>query len=108
MTTVEKLRAKLDTRIHGDPDHYYAVTLWEEEVTLFCSDLDECIHFVEECCTGEELYWLGEVYDDIMEKTHSAAFIDALRERVKRVENEAWKAEILEDISTAAEYIDEP
>lgn len=58
-------------------------------------------------CTDEELYWLGEVYDDIMEKTHSVAFIEALRERVTRVENPEWKTDILEDIRTAAEYIEE-
>lgn len=105
MSPIDELRAKIDLRIHGDPDHYYEVTLWEEEAALFCRDLNAGIEFIATGCSDEELYWLGEVYDDIMEKTRSAAFVDALRERVKRVENEAWKAEILEDIRTAAEYL---
>lgn len=107
MSPMDELRAKIDLRIHGNPDYYYEVTLWEDEVNLFCKDLNDGIQFITAVCTDEELYWLGEVYDDIMEKTHSKAFIDALRERVKRVHNLEWKTAILEDIRTASEYIDE-
>ena len=42
-----------------------------------------------------------------MDKTRSADFLACLRRRVQRVENPEWKAEILEDIRTAAEYLDE-
>ena len=108
MSSINELRAKIDLRIHGDPDNYYEVTLWEEEVDLFCEDLNAGIQFITTICTDEELYWLGEVYDDIMEKTRSKAFIDALRERAERVDNKAWKAVILEDIRTAAEYLPLP
>ncbi|MEG0513509.1 MAG: hypothetical protein RR653_12435, partial [Clostridia bacterium] len=77
MSPIDELRAKIDLRIHGDPDYYYEVTLWKDELDLFCKDLNEGIRFITTVCTDEELYWLGEVYDDIMEKTHSEAFIDA-------------------------------
>ena len=86
---------------------YYADPWWEEEIKQFSVNMSESIDFVLHECTDEELYWLGEIYDDIMEKTHSAAFVEALRERVTHVDNPEWKASILEDIRTASEYIEE-
>ncbi len=50
---------------------------------------------------------MGEVFEDIMEKTRSEEFLNCLRKRVQKVENPKWKTDILEDIRTAAEYIDE-
>lgn len=63
--------------------------------------------FIEEECTDEKLYYLGEDFDDIMDKSRSVEFLNCLRRRAQRVENAEWKADILEDIRTAAEYIDE-
>lgn len=106
MTSIEKLKKALNTRIHEHPDNYYEVTIWEEEIKAVCHDMRKSIRFIEEKCTDEELYYLGEVFDDIMDKTRSAEFLKCLRKRVQRVENPHWKKEILEDIRTAAEYIE--
>lgn len=45
---------------------------------------------------------MGEVFDDIMEKTHSAEFLRVLRERAGKVTDPQQKEEITEDICTAA------
>jgi hypothetical protein len=95
-------------RLSSSGAYYYADLWWDREVQVFIKNMDSSIAFILQDCTDEELFWLGEVYDDIAEKTHSEAFIHALRERVKRVENETWKNEILEDIRTAAAYIEKP
>ncbi len=107
MKPVDELRKLLDTRMHGNPDSYYYVTLWEDEVKIICANMEESIRFIREDCTDEELYWLGEIYNDIMDKTRHKAFLQALRERAQRVENPEWKKDILIDIRDAAEYIDE-
>ena len=107
MNEIENLKHALHTRISGNPDDYFTDSLWEEEVNSVCCDLEESIRFIQTECSDEELYWLGEVFDDIMDKSRSVAFLNALRERAKRVENPQWRAEVEEDLRTAAEYIDE-
>lgn len=94
-------------RITSPGAQYYADLWWEAEIKQFTVDIGESISFIEEECTDEEFYYLGEIFDDIIDKTRSVEFLDCLRERVKRVENPQWKVELLEDIRTAAEYIDE-
>ena len=94
-------------RITNPNAKYYADPWWDAEIKQFTLNLGESIRFIEEECTDEELYWLGEVFDDIMDKTRSVEFLNCLRARVQRVENLQWKADILEDIRTAAEYVDE-
>lgn len=106
MNASDELRQVLAARMHGDKEKYYAVLLWEQEVKAFCTDMDACLGFIRNICTDEELYWLGEVYDDIAEQTHSLEFLQCLRERALRVENSEWKDEIMRDIATAAEYIE--
>lgn len=93
-------------RITNPNANYYEIPWWNAEIKQFTINLDESIRFIEEECTDEELYWLSEVFEDIMEKTRSAEFLKCLRKRVQRVENPQWKEEILEDIRTAAEYIE--
>lgn len=107
MNTIETLKQALHTRIHAHPDTYYYVTLWEEMVAAFCSDLPAALHFIEFDCTDEELYYLGEVFDDIMEQTRSREFLDCLRRRVLSVADPEYKADILEDIRIAADYLDD-
>lgn len=106
MDNIEKLKQLLKTRIHENPDNYYEVTLWEDETSTVCYDINASIFFIQHECTDEEFYYLGEVFDDIMEKTRSVEFLRCLRERVQRVVDPAWKADILEDIRTAAEFVE--
>lgn len=92
--------------MHGNPDDYYEESVWQAEVDAICSDMVAPISFILAECTGEEFVWLSEVFDDVMDKTRSSAFLDCLRQRVQSVENAEWKQTILEDVRTAAEYID--
>lgn len=107
MTDFSSFHKVIRERITNPNSRYYADPWWDAEIKQFTVNLEESIRFIKEECTNEELYWLGEVFDDIMEKTRSIEFLNCLRERAERVENPQWKAEILEDIRTAAAYIDE-
>ncbi len=87
--------------------NYYEVPWWEAEIKQFTANIQESIRFIEDECTDEELYWLGEVFEDIADRTRSAAFVDCLKKRVQGVENPEWKQTLLEEIRSAAEYIGE-
>lgn len=84
---------------------YYADPWWDAEVKQFTVNIQESIEFIQNECTDEELYWLGEVFDDIMDKTRSSALLDSLQQRVQSVKNPEWKQCLMEDIRTASEYI---
>ncbi|MEG0741633.1 MAG: hypothetical protein RR521_05360 [Clostridia bacterium] len=107
MTDMTPFHDVIRERIVSPGARYYADPWWDAEIKVFTSDMNDSLRFIQEACTDEELFWLGEVFDDIMEKTHSVEFLQCLRERVERVQNPEWKAEILEDIRTASEYINE-
>ena len=106
MNNVEKLRKLLFMRIHDDPDDYYYVTVWEKEVAAVCEDLTAIISFVENECTDEELYWFGEVFEDIMEKTLRKKFLDCVRRRAEKVTDPEYKKALLDDLRTAAMYVE--
>ncbi len=106
MDNIAALKDALRLRMYGNPDEYYEVTLWQSEVDAICADLPASINFILSEYTDEELYWLGEVFEDIADRTRSAAFVDCLKKRVQGVENPEWKQTLLEEIRAAAEYID--
>ena len=89
-----------------NPDaNYYADPWWDAEVKQFTVNIQESIEFIQNECTDEELYWLGEVFDDIMDKSRSSVLLDNLQQRVQSVKNPEWKQSLMEDIRTASEYI---
>ena len=108
MDSVEKLKKTLHLRMYGNPDDYFEESVWKEEVDAITADLPVAIHFVLYDCTDEEFEWLSEVFDDVMEQTRSIEFLNCIRLRVQRIENCKRKAELLEDIKTAEEFIDDP
>ena len=107
MTDFTPFHRVIHERFTNPNARYYADPWWDEEIKQFTLDIDLSVRFIETECSDEELYWLGEVFDDIMDKSRSVAFLNALRERAKQVENPQWRAEIEEDLRTAAEYIAE-
>lgn len=107
MDNVAKLKDALRLRMHGNPDEYCEESVWKEEVDAICEDIPAVINFILSECTDEELRWLSEVFDDVMDKTLSVDFLNCLRQRIQMVVDDELRAELLEDIKTAAEYVDE-
>lgn len=85
--------------------NYYEIPWWNAEVKQFTVNIQESVEFIQNECTDEELYWLDEVFDDIMDKTRSSALLDSLQQRVQSVKNPEWKHCLMKDIRTASEYI---
>lgn len=107
MGSITKLQKALHLRMHGNPDDYYEESVWKEETDAICMDIPAAIHFILHDCSDEEFQWLSEVFDDVMEKTRSLDFLNCIRQRVQRIKDDGKRAELLEDMKTAEEYIDE-
>ena len=77
----------------GDP-----ILQWEMMVKQFSLDIPTSVDFIKIACTDEELYWLSEVFEDIAAKSHSAEFIQCIRERAALVEDSKRRADIQQEI----------
>ena len=106
MEGFKKLHMLINERCTEPGAYYYPDPWWEKEVEAIVGDMKTAIAFIQNECSDEELYWLSEVFDDVMEKTRSADFLNCIRRRVRRVKDDVRRAELLEDLKTAEEYID--
>ena len=107
MIDFEPFHAVIKERATNPNANYYEIPWWDAEIKQFTLDVDTSIQFIREECSDEEFWWLGEIFDDLMEATRSVELLNVIRERVKRVSNAEWKKDILEDIRTAADYIED-
>ena len=107
MIDFEPFHAVIKERVTNPNAFYYADPWWEAEIKQFTLDVDTSIQFIKEECSDEEFWWLGEIFDDLMEATRSVELLNVIRERVKLVSNAEWRKDILEDIRTASDYIED-
>ena len=106
MVDFHPLHQVIHERMTNPNANYYEIPWWEAEIKQFTASIQESIRFIEDECSDEELYWLSEVFEDIVDRTRSMDFVRCLQKRVQQVENPGWKQSILEEIRTASEYID--
>ena len=106
MDNIAKLKDVLNLRMHGNPDEYYEESVWKAEVDAICEDIPAAISFILTECTDDEFRWLSEVFDDVMDRTLSVDFLNCLRQRIQSVVDDELRAELFEDIKSAAEYVE--
>ena len=75
MEKFQNLHAAILNRRRESAAYYYPDPWWEKEVAAITDDLKTAIEFIDADCSDEEVYWLGEVFEDIMDKTRSADFL---------------------------------
>ena len=97
----------INERVTNPNADYYEIPWWDAEIKQFSLDVDASIKFIKEECSDEELWWLDEVFDDLIEVTKSVELLNSLRERAQLVDNTEWKENILESIESAAGFIEE-
>lgn len=51
----------------------------QELVNLFASNISDGITFLNETCSASQFVWLSEIIEDIIEISHSKAFLDAYK-----------------------------
>lgn len=70
----------------------------QNRIELFLKNLHSPLVFIRNEITDEELLWLSEIFEDIATKTHSMEFIQCVRERATKVENQEWRKDIQQEI----------
>lgn len=101
----ETLHEVIRDRITSEGAQYYALPWWEKEIAAFTADISIAISFINIECTDEELYWLSEVFEEIVEKTRSADFLDAVSKRSEIVVNQDYKNDIIQEINNAKRFL---
>ncbi len=73
-------------------------------VDLFTEDMDATIDFLLHDCTEDQFGWLSEVFDEIVEKSQSHEFVDALNKLAKKYPEETKRGNIQYFIDTLDDY----
>ena len=89
---IEQLRGVIARNMALDPnDDFGTEKCWEEMTAILSEDIIATLHYFENECTDEELYWLGAVFEDVAEKTQSKELIQVLRNRLTKVTPETYE-----------------
>ena len=80
-------------RITEDKENYWINDYWEAVVEIFSKNIDETIDFFQNECTDEELFWLSEIFEELIAKTQSRKLLEVLRARLEAVSESQYKQE---------------
>jgi hypothetical protein len=89
-----------------DNDAWGLDAVWEKEISLLTRNMEDTIAYILTECTEEQLFWMSEVFEQIVQVTQSVAFLECLKERVKKVKNTEYQKEILKEIDFAEGYLE--
>ena len=102
----EKIEKLIEKRISLDEDDDFAIEeLWKEEVQILVEDINKTIQYILNEVSDENLAWIGEVFYEVVEKTQSKEFIEAVKNRSNLVKNIETKNDIVLDINFAEQYL---
>lgn len=85
MMKFNTLKEAMQFRIVEDEDNYWIEDYWKAAIEIFTKDIFATIYFIKNDCNDEELYWLSEIFEEIVEQTQSREIISALRARLAEV-----------------------
>ena len=97
----ENVHEAIKKRITAEGAFYYPDPWWEKELDAICKDMQAARDFIENDCSDEELFWLSEIFEDIIDRTGDVAFLGCLRTRAERMTDEARRKEVLDEIRDA-------
>ena len=104
-TAFDAIHAVIRERITNPNALQYPDPWWEKEIDVLSADLDTTILFIRQECSDEELHWLGEIIDDLVEKTQSQDLVCAFRQRAEAIQDCEMKEEALQDIEEATSFL---
>ena len=79
---------------------------WKKEIEILSRDMAATINFIENDCDDETFCWLGEVFENVADRTQSKDFIAAIKKRAARVTDPEERRSVETDISYAEDRID--
>ena len=102
----EKIKDILSRREQAHPEDYFMIeNLWEEEVEVLSSDIEETIDYMKSRCSSSEFIWLSEVFEEVAEKTQSRDFVNCLYTVAEKYPVEAKEYSIISFIDSARDMI---
>lgn len=99
MISYQKVRELIDKRVSLNPDDPRVLDIWEELTNIFSQDENETVNFLKKC-TIEDIRWISEVFDDILENLQGKIYIEEI-ERWSR----QWP-ELVVDVEYAKSMMD--
>lgn len=86
---------------------------WETEPTIqmmirvLIRDIDETIKFLDTECTADEISWISEIFDELVEITQSRKLFNALQRTINKYPEEDKKHFLTRHLKMAEEFFDE-
>ena len=90
MMKFNTLREVVQFRIVEREDNYWVEDYWKAAIEMYVKDLSATIMFFQNDCDDEELYFLSEIFEEIVEQTQSKELVSALRSRLAKVTPENY------------------
>lgn len=103
----ERYRRLLKKRKSYDPPidvDWDADPVIAEMVDIMADDVDDTVEFLGGC-TGDELSWLSEIFDEIVMRIQSQKLVDALYETARRFPEECEADGIMSSIDEARDRL---
>jgi len=98
-TEFERITSILEKTDINDYDSYES--LWNEEIELLTKDITASIDFINNECSAEDLSWISEILEKIIEKTHSHEFLEAFKNAVTKYPDVCEKYDIYSSLRIA-------
>ena len=105
MDIFERIHAAIRERATNPNANYYGVPWWEKEIEALTIDITASIRFFQEECTDEEIWWLGEVVEDLVEKTQSRDLLQSMKVRAEKIKDSHMREEALKDMDDAEVFL---
>ena len=103
----DELKAILAKRrtLHPEDD-IQIENCWKEEVSLLTNDIDKSIDFIRNHISDDELYWLSEVFDDVVHIISNSEFVETIIRRAANIHDEQKKLSVLSEAEYAKKIIE--
>ena len=90
MMKFNTLREVVQFRIVESEDNYWVEDYWKAAIEMYVKDISATIMFFQNDCDDEELYFLSEIFEEIVEQTQSKELVSVLRSRLAKVTPENY------------------
>ena len=85
MIKFDTLKEAARFRVVESEDNYWVEDYWKATIELFTKDVAATINFLQNECDDEELYFLSEIFEEIVEQTQNKELVSVLRSRLAKV-----------------------
>ena len=90
MIKFDTLKEDTHFRVVESEDNYWVEDYWKATIELSTKDVAATIMFLQNDCDDEELYFLSEIFEGIVEQTQIKELVSVLRSRLAKVTSENY------------------